>query len=191
MITLKNLRLLLCLGLLGCLLQGCGAERDTAFNPSTTSSSSSSSLGTSLSGTERLYSGTTPLYTPDDLNKKLVAIRNETQMDYYWGKYVSNDPWDGDVVNFDEGQVLLIDRGQLGQCDSLISIKSVAFYDYSPNSIKAVIKYDDTGNSSSASSASSSSYSEPNCDDGLGTVNQPFRFYYVPSRKVLVIQEDI
>ncbi len=185
----KNLHLLLCIGLLGSLLQGCGAERDTPFNPSTTSSSSSSSLGTTLSGTERLYSGTTPLYTPPDLNKKLLVIRDDVQMDYYWGKYVSNDPWDADIVNFEEGQVLLIDRGQLGQCDSLIDIKSVAFYDHSANTVKAVIKYGDSGNSSSASSSSSNS--APNCINDLGTINQPFRFYYVPSRKVLVIQEDI
>jgi len=185
---IKLLSPVLLVAVLTALLPSCGGERDTAFNPGTSNSSSSSSLGTSLSGQERLYSGNTPVYTPEDTNKKLIAIRDAAEMDELWATYASADPWDADVVNFDEGQVLLIDRGQLGQCESLIDVKSVAVYDYTANTVKVVIKYGDSGNSSSSSS---SSYSEPNCDKSLSTVNQPFRFYYIPSRKVMVFQEDI
>lgn len=180
----------LCLAALLALLQACGAERDTPFNPSnSTTSSSSSSLGPSISGYENLFDGTEPLFTPEDTNKKLIAIRDATEMDELWSTYASNTQWNQDIVDFDEGQVLLIDRGQIGYCDKLITLNTIKVYDHTANTVKVIIKYTDTGTSSSSSS--SSSYSEPNCDSGFGKINQPFRFYYIPSRKIMVFQEDI
>lgn len=181
----------------GVLLQGCGSERDTPFNPGGTSSSSSSSLGTSITGFDRLRSGTKPITTPADLNKKLIAIRDEADMDQYWAAYVGfaqGDEWDKDKVDFELGQVLLIDRGQLGQCDDIISFDRLQLYDHTEHTVKAIIRFNETGRSSASStssSGSSSSYVEQDCDKGLGTINQPFVFYYIPSRKVLVFQENI
>lgn len=187
--------LLFCL--LGALLQGCGAERDTPFNPDT--SNSSSSLGSNISGVQSLREGTNPTAAYGE-SKQLIAIRDQEQMNLYWDDYVSDTDWDDDVVDFETGQVLLIDRGNIGNCSRLIDVQNVKAYDHSSNTVKVVIKYTDSGttsnsssssSSSESSSSSSSSFSEPSCTLDPSNPNQPFRFYFIPSRKVMVFQEDI
>ena len=201
MISTKTFRQLLCLGLLGALLQGCGAERDTPFNPSTTSSSSSSSLGNSIDSPTNILleqqnqtERTEPSPLLQSTSKQLIAIRTPDEMNYYWDLYINDFDWSTDVVDFTEGQVFLWDGGEQGNCDPLLDFASIKAYDHSPNSVKLVIKYTDVGkpsSSSSSSSSSGSSYSEPNCTIDTQNPNHPFRFYYVHSRKVLVFQEEI
>lgn len=196
---------------LGALLQGCGAERDTPFNGGN-SNSSSSSLGTKISDVINIINELdednvderTEPSALDSTSKRLVAIRNDEEMESYWDDYINDLRWEEDTTNmdidFEVGQVLLIDQGELGDCDKLISIRDVDAYDHSPNTVKVVIKYRDSGKSSSSSSSSSSSessssssssYSEPDCPVNQSESNQPFRFYFIPSRKVMVFQEDI
>ena len=134
--------------------------------------------------------------------KRLVAIRDFEQMNSYWDEYINDLEWTTEEkIDLETGQVLLIDLGELGDCSKLINIQNVSAYDHSPNTVKVVIKYSDAGKTSSSSSqssvssssesSSSSSYSEPNCEVNPGEPNHPFRFYFIPSRKVMVFQEDI
>lgn len=180
-------------------LQGCGAERDTPFNPGGNSGSSSSrGLGNSLPDFEKLIEGSEPALPYSD-SKQLVAIRDFNEMSLYWDAYVTTEDWDESVVDFETGQVFLFDRGELGDCASILDIKSVRAYDYSANTVKVIIRYEDSAeassrsssSNSSSSSSSSSSFSEPNCNIDTNDPNHPFTFYFVPSRKRLVIEEII
>lgn len=188
------------------LLQGCGAERDTGFNP-TPSSSNSSSLGAEMTVTT-VYTGESPQnpYEPDSSDhKQIIIIRSVDELDAYWDAYNPPENFTLTSDDFEKGQVILYDQGNIGVCiQKLVFNTSIKAFDYTSNSAKVVFKFRDidkpsssskSSNSSSSdsssstdSSASSSNYSEPTCDDP--TVKRPYGFYYVPTRKKLLIEEQ-
>lgn len=159
------------------LLQACGGQRDEPFNGST--SSSSSSRGAAVTITQ-LGKGTEPV-TDVSEDGVQMHLRDEELFETYWDNY-SNDSHQ--AVDFDKGQVLLVDLGKRRSCDHKITFKTYAAYQDTPNSVQVLLTYKDVDSSSSSSTSSSSS----SC--AIATEIQPYYFFYIETRDEVLVVED-
>jgi hypothetical protein len=174
--------------LISTLLAACGAERDTPFNPSGgTSSSSSIPVGATVTMT-KIYESEAPQPTYfNTTNKQIITIRTQDEFDYFWDNYASGQTFN--EIDFELGQVILLDLGNIGTCTQLLTYRSNKANDFSNNTVRVVFSYRDTQNSSAQNSSANSSYSESSC---ANTENKrPFYFYYVESRKKIVVEEQV
>lgn len=165
------------------LLAACGAERDTPFNPSSnTSSASSIPVGASVT-MNLLYQSDAPQPSfVETASKNITVIRTQEEFDYYWDTYANGQTFN--EIDFELGQVILLDLGNIGTCTQLLNYRSNKANDFSDNTVRVVFSFRDTQNSASASSFSESSCA--NIED-----KRPFYFYYVESRKKIVVEEQV
>ncbi len=170
------------------LLAACGAERDTPFNPSGgTSSASSIPIGASVTMTEIYKSDAPQPSLVDTASKQIVTIRTQEEFDYFWDTYANGQTFS--EIDFELGQVILLDLGNIGTCTQLLNYRSNKANKFSDNTVRVVFSYRDTRNNSSNSSAANSSYSESSCANIEN--KRPFYFYYVESRKKIVVEEQV
>jgi hypothetical protein len=171
------------------LLAACGAERDTPFNPSGgTSSSSSIPIGATVTMTEIYESEAPQPSLVETASKQIVIIRTQDEFDYFWDTYANGQTFN--EIDFELGQVILLDLGNIGaNCTQLLTYRSNKANEFSDNTVRVVFSYRDTRNNSSNSSAANSSYSESSCANAEN--KRPFYFYYVESRKKIVVEEQV
>jgi len=179
-----------CIFLLSSLITACGSERDTAFHPSgSTSSSSAASIGASVT-MEQIFeydeqNPAQPVYI-HTTNKQIVVLNTVDEFETYWDNYHSSSgPYS---VDFDTEQVVLLDLGNIGNCTQAVTYRSFKANEYSNDATLVTFNY--RGNSSSSSeSSSSSSSSSSSCANP--EAKRPFYFFKVTSRKKLLINEEI
>lgn len=160
---------LVCVAAVLC-LQGCGGERTTSFNPSVSSSSSSTPNKVLV---ELLVQGTDPYHEQDYSDKRVQAAREEK--DYFFFK----DSFTTALIdkpNFEKGQVVVVDLGAQDTCKQHLEFSSLRAEEAGDEAVKVVISY-------KAKAAVTS-----NC---TSTTPRPFYFYYVDSRDQLIISETI
>jgi hypothetical protein len=165
------------------LLAACGAERDTPFNPSGgTSSASSIAVGPDVD-MELIHKSDArqPTFV-ETASKQIVIIRTQEEFDFFWDTYANGETYE--EIDFEIGQVILLDLGNIGTCTQLLNYRSNTANEYSDNTVRVFFSYRDTQNSSSTSSYSESSCA--NIED-----KRPFYFFYVESRKKIVVEERV
>jgi hypothetical protein len=167
---LNTLGALLFCALASVLLQGCGAERTTPFDPDNSSSSSSQAVSVDVA---QILVGTEPHTDIDHKEKNLNVMRDEDEYVKIGDYYVSTGL---DEQNFDDGQVVLIDMGDTDGCKQHLTFSSLTAKEAGDDSVKVVIKYNEVAAGTS------------NCSS---TNTRPFYFYYVRSRGALVFEENI
>lgn len=151
------------------LLQGCGGERTTPYNPSSSSSSSSASSVT----TQAITQGTTTSSVLDHTDKRLQVLRNE---DDYYGISNSYVNFNLATQNFTSGQVVLLDLGEQDSCKQRLDFNSLRAEEAGDDSVKVVITYHERAATSGTCTSVSS---------------RPFYLYYVQSRGTLIFEESI
>jgi len=168
---LNTLGALLFCALASVLLQGCGAERTTPFDPDTSSSSSSSSV-TKIDVNEEA-SGTQPFSsTIDHKDKSLNVMRSDEEYNTIANFYVDHTL---DDVSFTAGQVVLVDMGETNDCDRHLDFSSLTAQEDGDNSIRVVVKYNERAENLA------------NCS---GTT-RPYYFYYIDQRGPIIFEEKI
>ena len=206
------------------LLQGCGAERTTPFNPpktncsssssssssssdsssssstsssssssssscysssstsssnSSSSSSSSSSSATSSSssgfGVDLIVSATSAASSLEDNDKNYKVIRDETTYNKWATAYIGQPSTYS--VDFEVGQVILIDDGVVNNCNAHLSFNSnISVRDLSNVSVAVSLGYDEEPER------------EGTC---IPTSSRPFYFYYIGTRKQLTVADKV
>ncbi|MBK8188226.1 MAG: hypothetical protein IPK77_13780 [Cellvibrio sp.] len=170
------------------ILSACGAERDTPFNPSgNTNSSSAASIGASVPVKE-IYkydeiNPAQPVFI-DFTNKQIVVASTEDEFEYYWDIYKNGVAIPTDL-DFDKVQVVILDLGNIGNCTQITSYRNIRANEYSGNTVLVNFNYRESGSSSSTSSSSSAS-SCANLEE-----KRPFYFYSIESRKKILIDENV
>lgn len=163
----------------GLLLQACGGQRDESFDGN---SSSSSSRGASVS-IKQLGKGDDPITDVAEEGIQTKILDSDT-FETYWDKYTDDTH---ESVDFDKGQVLLVDLGNKSTCDRKITLKTYAAYQESVNSVVVELTYKDADKSSTSSSSSSASSSS--CSSTLET--QPYYFFYIETRDTIIVDENV
>lgn len=179
-----------------------GSDRDEPFNPGISSSASSNqpTQGARIDNTV-LLEHSDPLQ-PFGEGKQVIILREEDEFRLYYDAY-SNEPYDASVVDFETGQVVLIDEGYVHKCNESLSFRSFGVFELSNNTAKITLNYRDHDRptssssvsssdwyqSSSSSNSSSSSLSDCTNDSPLIAKKRQFRFYFVNTRKTLVVEE--
>ncbi len=201
------------------LLQGCGAERSTPFNPqvpssncssssssssssdssssldifdassssvsssssssfsscssSSNTSSSSSASSTSSVATELIWSATQTTTVIEKQEKNIQVMRNATDFFAVADAYADRSL---EAPNFDEGQVVLIDDGQVDTCAAHLEFNSsLIAAELTDNTVKVTLHY----------------IEKPKLDRCSSTFTRPYYFYYLKTKKLLVFEEKI
>ena len=150
-------------------LQGCGGERTTPFNPSSSSSSSSAVAV----NTQTITQGTSTRIGLDHSDKRLQVMRNRD--DYYdiTDYYVNDNLPEQDFTN---GQVVLIDLGEQDSCKQRLEFSSLRAEDAGTEGVKVVVSYRQI----------------PEVATGCtSVVTRPYYLYHVQSRDVLIFGETV
>ncbi len=155
------------------LLQGCGAERTTDFNPDTSASSSSSSAP--KVSVEQITQGTDPYMVQDYSDKRLQVAREEDDFFEFKNSYTTTLT---DTPNFTKGQVVLVDMGEQDSCKQHLEFNSLRAEEAGSEAVKVVISY----TAKAAVSATTTCTS---------VKTRPFYFYYVDSRDQLIFAETV
>ncbi len=151
------------------LLQGCGGERTTPYNPSSSSSSSSAAAV----NTQTITQGTSTRIELDHSDKRLQVMRNRD--DYYdITDYYVNDNLP--EQNFDNGQVVLIDLGEQDSCKQRLEFSSLRAEEAGSEGVKVVISYRALAAVSTACTS---------------VKTRPYYVYWVQSRDTLIFGETI
>lgn len=151
------------------LLQGCGGERTTPYNPSSSSSSSSAVSVT----TQVITQATTTSSVLDHSDKRLQVIRNENDFFDITDAYVD---FNLATQNFTSGQVVLLDLGEQDSCQQRLDFNSLRAEEAGDDSVKVVITYRERAATSGTCTSVKS---------------RPFYLYYVQSRGTLIFEESI
>lgn len=196
------LTVLLCT-LVAMLLQGCGAERTTPYDPITpsncssssrsssssevnsSSSSSSSSCVSSSSSTssssssassvaqELLWSATKTATVIDKKEKNVQVIRTDTDFYKLADAYVDRVL---EVPDLTTGQVVLIDDGDVDSCAAHLEFNSkLTAVELTDASVKVTVNY----------------IEKPTLTNCSSTFTRPYYFYYLKTKKLLVFEEKI
>jgi hypothetical protein len=170
------------------MLSACGAERDTPFNPSgNTNSSSAASIGASVPVKEIYkYDEINPAQPAfvDFTNKQIVVAGTEDEFEYYWDIYKNGVAIPTDL-DFEKIQVVILDLGNIGNCTQNTNYRNIRANEYSNNSVLVSFNYRESGSSASSTSSSSAS----SCADP--EEKRPFYFYSIESRKKILIDENV
>lgn len=184
---LFSVKTILLIGL-ATLLQACGSERDTPFNPGGSSSSSAASVGATIDMTQIYQFDEQNPAQPDFLEttqKQIIVMRDEDEFLYFWDAYhESTTPF---PVDFEKEQAVLLDLGNIGSCTEIVSYRSFKANEYSNDAVLVTFNYRNSNNASSSSTSSSSSSSS--CPDL--NEKRPFYFYKVETRKKILINENM
>lgn len=164
-----QLKVGLILGLAALLLQSCGGERTTPYNPSSSSSSSSAVSVT----TQVITQATTTSSVLDYSDKRLQVIRNENDFFDITDGYVN---FNLDSQNFTNGQVVLLDLGEQDSCKQHLDFNSLRAEEAGEDSVKVVVTYRERAAASGTCTS---------------VLSRPFYLYYVQSRGTLIFEESI
>jgi hypothetical protein len=151
------------------ILQGCGGERTTSYNPSSSSSSSSAVAVT----TQIITQGTDTSTFIAHEDKRLQVIRNENDFYDISDAYVN---FNLATQNFVDGQVVLLDLGEQDSCKQRLEFNSLRAEEAGEDSVKVVVTYRER--------AATSGTCTP-------VLSRPFYLYYVQSRGTLIFEESI
>jgi len=151
------------------LLQGCGGERTTPYNPSSSSSSSSAVAVT----TQVITQGTDTSTFIAHEDKRLQVMRNENDFYDISDAYVN---FNLATQNFVDGQVVLLDLGEQDSCKQRLEFNSIRAEEAGDDSVKVVVTYRER--------AATSGTCTP-------VLSRPFYLYYVQSRGTLTFEESI
>lgn len=186
---LFSVKIMVLIGMAG-LLQACGSERDTPFNPGGSSSSSAASVGATIPMTQIYQYDEQNPEQPDFLEttqKQIIVMRDEDEFAYFWDAYhESTTPFS---VDFEKEQVVLLDLGNIGNCTEAINYRNYKANEYSNDAVLVSFNYRNSNSNASASSSSSSSGSSSSCPDLHE--KRPFYFYKVETRKKILIEENM
>lgn len=164
-----QLKVGLILGLAALLLQSCGGERTTPYNPSSSSSSSSAVSVT----TQVITQATTTSSVLDHSDKRLQVMRNENDFFDITDAYVD---FNLATQNFTSGQVVLLDLGDQDSCQQRLDFNSLRAEEAGDESVKVVITYRERAATSGTCTS---------------VLSRPFYLYYVQSRGALIFEETI
>ncbi len=153
--------------LVGLLLQGCGGERTTPYNPSSSSSSSSATKVVA----ELITQGTNTLRDIDYKEKSLHVMRDSKEFFNFVDKYTNLNP---EPPNFNSGQVVLVDMGNQESCKKRLEFNSLRAEEAGDDSVKVVV-----------------TYREIAAISGDCVISRPFYFYYIESRGHLIVEESV
>jgi hypothetical protein len=151
------------------LLQGCGGERTTPYDPGSSSSSSSAVSVTA----QVIAQATTVSGVLDHSDKRLQVMRNENDFFDITDGYVN---FNLDSQNFTNGQVVLLDLGEQDSCKQRLDFNSLRAQESGGDSVKVVVTYRERAATSGACTS---------------VLSRPFYLYYVQSRGTLIFEESI
>ncbi len=151
------------------LLQACGGERTTPYNPS---SSSSSSSAVSIP-TQVITQATSTARLLDHSDKRLQVMRNENDFFDITDAYVD---FNLATQNFTTGQVVLVDLGDQNACQQRLDFNSLRAEEAGDESVKVVITYRERAATSGTCNSVSS---------------RPCYLYYIESRGTIIFEESI
>lgn len=172
----KNFLLLL---LLAGALAACGAERDEPFDPDTGGTDDDDPDRERITVDQVLRADTTLLDIDGD-RQNLIFRDEDTYflfLDRYTDTLPANDP------DFASGQVVLIDLGERedSDCDYRLELKSVYAEEYNDNAARMVLNLRER----------EATAAKEDCPAEDAESLRPFYFYYVASRRPLIIAETI
>jgi hypothetical protein len=151
------------------ILQSCGGERTTPYNPSLSSSSSSAVSVT----TQVITQATDTSRVLDHSDKRLQVMRNENDFFDITDAYVD---FNLASQNFTSGQVVLLDLGDQDSCRQRLDFNSLRAEEAGNESVKVVITYRERAATSGVCTS---------------VISRPFYLYYVQSRGTLIFEESI
>lgn len=139
---------------------------------SSSSSSSSSASGSSISYT-LIWSGSQTNTVIEKKEKNVQSIRTSADFHSIANTYVNQNL---DEQNFDEGQVILVDDGEVDSCAAHLEFNaSLSVVELTENTAKATLNY----------------VEKPKLEKCSSTFSRPFYFYYLKTKKNLVFEEKI
>lgn len=181
-----------------------GSDRDEPFQPGLSSSASSNQPNQGAVITSELVLSDVDPLLPFGDGKQIIILREFDEFRRYFDAY-TNEPYNASLVDFERGQVILIDDGYVNKCNESTNFRSFAAYELSNNTAKVLLTYQDYDKPAVSSSVSSSyfessSYSSSSTSSSLSdcTNNSPlaakqrnFRFQYVDTRKTITVEERV
>lgn len=100
-------------------------------------------------------------------------LRNNSDFHTTANAYLNFNP---DDQNFDEGQVVLVDDGEVDSCAAHLAFNStINAVELTDNTVKVTVSY----------------VEKPKLDKCSSTFSRPFYFYYLKTKKLLVFEEKI
>jgi len=165
--------------LLACVLAGCGSERDEPFDPgkgATDDDADSDRLRITLN---RILHDDQPLLLIDGDRQNLI-LRDEQSYYLYSDRYSDRLP--EEEPDFDIGQVILLDLGERenNSCHHRLQLQSVYAEEYGSNLARLVVNLREREANNQAQ-----------CPEEDPHLLRPFYFYYLESRRPVVIAEAL
>lgn len=167
-----------CLAGLMIALMGCGAERDEPFDPDVPADEEDDADAVRIDVT-KVIDGEQTLFDIDGEKQTLVFRDQEAYwlfLDRYTDTLPVNEP------DFDDGQVVLIDLGERedNQCQDYLSLETVTAYESGDNGARMRLTYD-----------LNEAVESDSCPEEDAELTRPYYFYYVATRRQLVVSEAI
>lgn len=120
-----------------------------------------------------IWSGTQTYTVIDKKEKNIQVLRNSNDFYATSNAYVNSNL---DDQNFDEGQVVLIDDGEVNSCNAHLEFNSnISAQELTDNTVKVTVNY----------------VEKPALDKCSPSLSRPFYFYYFKTKKLLVFEEKI
>ena len=175
---MKPLDFLWCL-LLVCALAGCGSEREEPFDPGNGSGDDDDDPDRTPITVSRILHDDQTLLLIDGDRQNLI-LRDEDTYYLYYDRYSDAPPTE--EPDFDTGQVVLLDLGarENNSCNHRLELRSVAAEEYNDDTARLVVTLRERVAGSQAG-----------CPEEDPEVLRPFYFYYVDTRRPLIIAETI
>jgi hypothetical protein len=109
----------------------------------------------------------------DKKDKNVQVLRTDTDFYAAADDYVN---FNLEMQDFDAGQVVLIDDGEVDSCKAHLSFNSkISAVELTNNTVKVTLNY----------------LEKPTLDKCSSTMSRPFYFYYLKTTKLLVFEEKI
>lgn len=180
-----------------------GSDRDEPFQPGTSSTGSSNqpSQGAAINN-KLVFNGVDPLL-PFGEGKQIIILREFDEFRRYFDAY-ANDFVDTSELNFETGQVVLIDEGYVNKCNESVTFQRFEAFELSNNTARVSVTYRDfdkpavsssvsSGFSESSSSSvnSNAAFSDCTNQSPVAAKKRNFRFQYVNTRKTITVEEKV
>ncbi|MDO3383186.1 hypothetical protein [Gilvimarinus algae] len=160
-------------------LAGCGSERDEPFDPGPGAGEEPGEGDPERISVRKLLDGEQTLLDIDG-ERQLLVFRDEDEYWLFLDRYTDTLP--ANEPDFEQGQVALIDLGERedNNCEYYLSLETVYAEEVDDDAARLVLEYDpvsvDTGVS---------------CPEEDPQIIRPYYFYYIDSRRELVISESV
>lgn len=152
-------------------IAGCGAERDEPFNPDTDEDETGEVVDVNpVESGDQLDDANEELAEDD---KRLQVLKTSADFRNLLEFYSTANPTEPD---FTGGQVILIDMGEIDNCDEHLTFREVDAYETGDNGVKVVISYNEVAAKTS------------NCTSEFSRL---YWFYHIESTGPLVFEEKI